>query len=126
MQDAHLTDDAIATAIAHYREHGYARLGKLASEETCAALRTRTDELMMGTVKYPGLFFQIDTESGRYDELTYGKGYEGPSLNYRKIEKLELDPLFFAWIGNPLFERVAHAVIGGEIAIYRATLFTKA
>jgi phytanoyl-CoA hydroxylase len=126
VQNAHeLTDQAIATAIAHYREHGYARLGKLASEETCAALRTRTDELMLGTVKYPGLFFQIDTESGRYDELTYGKGYEGPSLNYRKIEKLEVDPLFAAWMNAPVLEPVVRRLVDGDVVIYRALVFAK-
>ena len=45
----------------------------------------------------------------------YKKGYEGPSLNYRKIEKLEKDPLFLAWINNPLFERVARAVRPGRL-----------
>jgi ectoine hydroxylase-related dioxygenase (phytanoyl-CoA dioxygenase family) len=57
--------------------------------------------------------------------LTYGHGYEGPSLEYRKIEKLEKDPLYLAWLENPLFERVARALIPGGVAIYRALLFTK-
>jgi ectoine hydroxylase-related dioxygenase (phytanoyl-CoA dioxygenase family) len=120
-----LDDLELDRAIAHYREHGYARLGKLASEETCAALRGRIDEVMLGTVKYPGLFFQIDTESGRYDELTYGKGYEGPSLNYRKVEKLELDPLFAGWMNAPVLERVVRKLIEGDVVIYRALVFAK-
>lgn len=113
-------------ALEHFAEHGYARLGRAASDEALAALRERSDDLMLGRVKYPGMFFQRDTETGRYEDLTFGNGYEGPTLNYRKIEKLEMDPLFRAWIENPLFERVARSLIEGDIAIYRAVLFNKA
>jgi phytanoyl-CoA hydroxylase len=112
--------------LAELRELGYARLGPVLDEAGLAALRERADDLMLGRVTYPCLFFQRDTESGRYDDLAFGKGYEGAMLNYRKVEKLEKDPLFLAWIANPLFERVARAVIPGDIAIYRATLFNKA
>jgi len=113
-------------ALAHYAEHGYARLGKALGEPGLSALRARSDEVMLGEVRYDGLFFQLDTETGRYEDLTYKKGYQGPSLNYRKVEKLEKDPLFSAWINNPLFERVARRIYEGPIAIYRAVLFNKA
>ena len=116
----------LAGPLAHFAEHGYARLGPVLSEEGAKELGARVDQLMMGEIVYPGLFFQKDTETGDYDDLEYKKGYQGPSLNYRKIEKLEKDPLFFAWINNPLFERVARAVYTGEIAIYRALIFNKA
>ena len=112
--------------LAHFAEHGYARLGPELSDAGARELGARVDQLMMGEIVYPGLFFQKDTETGDYDDLEYKKGYQGPSLNYRKIEKLEKDPLFFAWINNPLFERVARAVYPGEIAIYRALIFNKA
>jgi hypothetical protein len=119
-------DMELEPALAHYREHGWARLGRVATCEALAALRARADDVMLGRVTYPGLFFQIDAPTGRYGDLTYGKGYEGPSLDYRKVEKLEQDPLFLAWLGNSLFERVARAVIPGEaIALYRAVLFAK-
>jgi phytanoyl-CoA hydroxylase len=113
-----------------YAAEGYARLGPVLSDEGAAALRARADEIMLGRVVYPGLFFQHDTTTGRYDDLEFGKGWRGPSSNYRKIEKLERDPLFFAWLCNPLFERVARAVLGageGEaVTLYRAVLFGKA
>ena len=110
----------------HFREHGYARLGVTVDEPTLAALRARADDVMLGRVAYPGLFFQIDTETGRYDELTYGKGYQGPSRNYRKIEKLEADPLFCALLESPAIERVVRALIDGDVVIYRALLMSKA
>jgi hypothetical protein len=112
--------------LSHYATHGWARLGRVASEETLVALRARADDLMLGRVTYPGLFFQMDSATGRYGDLTFGKGYEGPSLEYRKIEKLEQDPLYLAWLKNPLFERIARACIAGSaVAIYRALLFAK-
>jgi ectoine hydroxylase-related dioxygenase (phytanoyl-CoA dioxygenase family) len=115
----------VGAALATYREHGYARLGRVVTDDGLELLRARADDVMMGRVVHEGLFFQKDTESGSYDDLTFGRGYEGPSLDYRKVEKLERDPLFLAWIENALFERVARAHVGGEVAIYRAVLFNK-
>src|SRR4051812_46763282 len=88
-------------SLAHFVEHGYARLGRVLGDAGRLSLCARSDEVMLGQVQYPGLFFQLDTETGRYEDLTYKKGYQGPSLNYRKVEKLERDPLFWAWINNP-------------------------
>ncbi len=120
------TDEAIAAAIDHYLEHGWARLGRVIPEATLAGLRERADDLMMGRVRIEGMFFQHDAASGRYEDLEHGAGWVGPSLAYRKLEKLERDERFRALIEHPLFERVAHAVIEGPIAIYRAVLFAKA
>lgn len=111
--------------LAEMAEHGVARLGRVLNDEGLELLRARTDDLMLGRVTYPGLFFQGDSDTGRYEDLEYKKGYRGPSLKYRKIEKLEKDPLFLAWIENALFERVARAWIDGGITIYRAVLFNK-
>jgi hypothetical protein len=119
-------DIDLAPILAHYEEHGYARVGPALAPAGIAALRARTDAIMLGEVVYPDLFFQLDTVTGRYEDLQYKKGWEGPSLNYRKVEKLERDPLFFTWIDNPLFERIARARIAGDVAIYRACLFNKA
>ena len=80
---------------------------------------------MMGRVVYEGLFFQHDSGTGRYEDLEFGRGWVGPSLSYRKIEKLERDPLFRAWLESPLLEPVVRAVVGPDVAIYRATLFNK-
>jgi hypothetical protein len=122
-----LTDRAIDDAVAHYREHGWARLGVLAGEETLAPLRARADAIMLGEVAYDGLFFQHDSDSGRYDDLEYGKGWKGPSLRYRKVEKLEKDPLFWGWISEDAFRRVAERVYTGAegVSLYRAFLMNK-
>ena len=118
--------EVIAGAIDHYREHGWARLGPVIPEATLALLRERCDDLMLGRVRIDGLFFQHDAASGRYEDLEHGLGWIGPSLAYRKVEKLERDERFRALVEDPLFGRIARAVIAGPIAIYRAVLFAKA
>ncbi len=115
----------IAAAVEHYREHGWARLGRVLDEPELVRLRARADAMMLGTISYPGLFFQRDADSGRYEDLEYGQGWQGPSLAYRKLEKLELDPLFLSVIEHEVYARVVHAVIGGDVTIYRAMLMTK-
>jgi hypothetical protein len=115
----------LAPVLAQFASDGYARLGRVVSDETLAGLGARIDDLMLERVRHEGLFFQRDAPSGRYEDLTYGAGWQGPSLHYRKIEKLELDPLFRAYIGNRLHERIARTLIDGPVALYRAVLFTK-
>ena len=120
------SDMKIADAVAHYREHGWARLGKIAEDATIDALRARADAIMLGEVTYPGLFFQHDAPTGRYEDLAYGKGWEGPSLAYRKVEKLELDPLYWSWIRSDVFREVAALVYpGADVTLYRAFLMNK-
>ncbi len=111
--------------LAHYAEHGYARLGRVLSDEGLHLLRERAEDLMLGRVTYPGMFFQLDATTGRYEDAPLGLGWQGPSLRYRKLEKLELDDRFLAWLKNPLFERIAQARIEGAVVIYRAILFNK-
>jgi phytanoyl-CoA hydroxylase len=112
--------------LATFAEQGYARLGRLLNDEGLASLRARADDLMMGRMSGTGLFFQLDTETGSYDDLTFGLGYQGPSLNYRKIEKLEKDALFLAWLSNAVFQRIAQALVGERVVLYRAVLMNKA
>jgi phytanoyl-CoA hydroxylase len=112
-------------AIRAYRARGFARVGRVASDEVLTELRSRADQMMLGRLDYEGLFFQKDSDSNNYDDLEYGKGWQGPTLNYRKIEKLEKDPVYWAFLNNPVFARVAHAVIGDQVSIYRAFIMNK-
>jgi phytanoyl-CoA hydroxylase len=129
-RSAHTASEAapiadVPAAIAHFRAHGWARLGVVASEAELEKLRARADDIMLGRVVHEGLFFQRDSETGLYRDLVFGRGWEGPSLDYRKIEKLEVDPIFRSWLENDVFEPVVRGVLGNDVAIYRATLFTK-
>src|SRR5687767_4486218 len=105
----------LEAAMAHFDTYGYARLGRVLSAEGAKALGDRADEIMLGRITYPGMFFQMDSESGRYEDAPIGQGWQGPSRAYRKLEKLEMDPLFLEWISNPLFERIARAQIEGPV-----------
>lgn len=116
----------VDAAIEELRRVGFCRLGKVLTDEGVSALGARADAIMKGEITIPGLFFQHDAESGRYEDLRLGKGYEGPSLAYRKLEKLERDPLFWELIQNVCFERVATRAIGPDVTLYRAVLFNKA
>jgi hypothetical protein len=117
----------LAEPLAELAEHGFARLGRALSDEGITALGQRADSIMLGRSVDPKLFFfQHDSSSGRYEDLQHRRGYVGPSLAYRKIEKLEKDPLFRSWIENALFERVARSLCAGPITLYRAVLFNKA
>jgi len=120
--------DAVRSGIAGWRKDGYARLGVLLDPELRDALRARADAIMLGEITYPGMFFQLDSESGRYEDLERGLGWRGPSLRYRKVEKLEKDPLFFRWLTSPVFEALAREAYpeADRITIYRAILMTKA
>ena len=108
-----------------FQRDGYARLGKIVDDETLRRMRQRADALMLGEIVYPGMFFQHDSTTGRYEDLDYKSGYVGPSLAYRKLEKLELDPLFRAHIDHPRFRRIVAAFIDGPVTVYRATLWCK-
>lgn len=112
-------------ALAELDDDGVGRVGPVVPEVSLARLRARAEALMLGTAVVEGLFFQKDTPTGRYEDLSFGKGYEGPSLDYRKLEKLERDPIFAELVGNPVFERIARRRIDGPIVIYRAALFAK-
>ncbi len=111
---------------AAFAAQGFARLGRVVDDERLAALRARVDDLMLGRVTLDGLFYQHDSPTGAYEDLTYGKGWIGPSLAYRKLEKLERDDVVRAWIENPLFGAIAHTLVGPDVSLYRAMLMNKA
>jgi phytanoyl-CoA hydroxylase len=116
----------VPEVLAELRASGYARLGRVLSDEGIATLRARIDDIMLGRVTHEGLFFQHDSDTGRYEDLVRRQGFVGPSLQYRKIEKLERDPVFRAYIGNAIFERILRELMPGAITLYRAVLFNKA
>jgi hypothetical protein len=118
---------SIDDLLTRYRADGFARVGPTLDAAGVKALGEQANAIMLGELKYPTLFFQHDSTSGLYEDLELKRGNIGPSLAYRKIEKLEVDPLFRAWIQNDLFGRIARAWYGEDhITVYRAVLFTKA
>ena len=116
----------VSGAIDTWREQGFVKLGRVVDDATLERLRTRAVELMLGQVTWPGLFFQMDTSTGDYRDAPLGLGWQGPSLNYRKLEKLELDDQFRELIRHPSLEPLVRALIPGRVTLYRAIIFNKA
>lgn len=120
------SDEALDAAVEHLRVEGWAHLPNVATPGALDALRTRADDLLTGRVRHEGLFYQPDSPTGRYEDLVRVHGWAGPDRVYRKLEKLDLDPLFRAWLADPLFGRLAARVIASRVTLYRAVLFNKA
>lgn len=113
-----------------YFRDGYIRLGKVLGDDELAALQTRIDDIMLGKaeVDYSQMMMQLDSETGEYgDAGTMSRGHKGETLNYRKIEQLEFDPLFLEYMQKPLFKEICARVYGGHIPVssFRAMFMNK-
>ena len=113
-----------------YEEEGYLRLGKTLSEVDLATLDQRIDDIMLGTaaLDYDRMLMQLDTSTGQYKDMgAQTKGHKGATLNYRKIQDLELDPDFLRYMQAPLVQNICARVYGAEtpIASYRAMFMNK-
>lgn len=107
-----------------YAESGYLRLGKVMSDAELHALQSRIDDIMLGRVVYDGMFFQVDSDTGNYGDLS-SSGYVGPTLNYRKIQDLERDPLFLAFMQKPLFRELTREYVAERVSCLRAMFMNK-
>lgn len=113
-----------------YTRDGYLRLGKVLTDEDLTALQERIDAIMLGTadVPYDQLLMQLDSATGKYEDMgAQSKGHKGATLAYRKIQDLELDPLFRAFAERPLFREICAHTYGPEtpIACFRAMFMNK-
>jgi hypothetical protein len=110
---------------AQFEQDGYLALGQVISDAELEALGRRMDDIMLGRYRYLGMFFQLDTQSGIYSDVPSGGEWAGPTLDYRKIQDLEQDPLFLAYIQHPVFREITRRVYGENVAIYRAMFMNK-
>jgi phytanoyl-CoA hydroxylase len=108
-----------------WERDGFVRLGQVMSDGELAKLRERMDEIMLGRVRYEGMYFQLDSESGVYGSLSGGGEWAGPTLNYRKIQVLERDPLFLTYMQHPRFRGITRELIGEDVSIFRAMFMNK-
>jgi len=113
-----------------YQRDGYLKLGKIISDDDLRALQQRIDDIMLGKaqIAYDKMLMQLDSDSGKYEEAgPQTKGHKGATLNYRKIQELEFDPLFLAFMQRPLFRDICERVHGRgvDIACFRAMFFNK-
>ena len=113
-----------------YERDGFLKLGKLLNDVELAELQGRIDDIMLGKapVDYERMLMQLDSVTGRYEDTgVQSKGFKGATLNYRKIQDLEHDPLFLAYTQRPLFREICARVYGQAtpIASFRAMFMNK-
>lgn len=113
-----------------YQSEGYLRLGKLIDDEELRGLRDRIDAIMQGEADVP--YHRMLMQRGSPDGSPKGNGpqstgFKGATLNYRKIEGLELDPLFHSYMSRPLYRQVTALIYGADtdIGIFRAMFLNK-
>ncbi|MFW6060759.1 MAG: phytanoyl-CoA dioxygenase family protein [Phycisphaeraceae bacterium] len=112
-----------------YERTGVLRLGKLLSDDELKQLQDEIDAIMLGkaSVDYDNMLMQLDSEDGAYDKAgPQTKGHKGATLNYRKIQDLEFDPVFLRYMQRPLFRDICRRVYGEkDIAAFRAMFMNK-
>ncbi|MCY4544687.1 MAG: phytanoyl-CoA dioxygenase family protein, partial [Gemmatimonadetes bacterium] len=86
----------------------------------------RIDEIMLGNVRYEGMPMQRDTTTGEYGKLPTRTFEESEgTLAYRRIDDLQLDPLFLGYMQHPVFREITEALIGPNVSIFRAMFMNK-
>jgi hypothetical protein len=91
--------------------------------DALAALQRRIDDIMLGRVRYEHMRLQLYEEDT--GQLRRTMGNEVATLSYRRIDDLEQDPLFLAYIQSALFRHIARRYIGAEVAIFRSMFMNK-
>src|SRR3954469_13252026 len=104
----HLDDDAWG----RFERDGYLRLGPTIEPEALAGLCQRIDDYMLGRRPADRLMMQLDRggDYGSMAEMTLGS--KGATLDYRKIEHLEHDELYRAFLVQPLFREICARAYG--------------
>jgi len=106
-------------------DQGYVRLGHVAPPAEIEALCRRIDDIMLGRVRYERILMQLCPSAGKPELSVQTKEFKGASLQYRKIQDLEQDPLFRAYLQKPLFREITRQILGEEVSLMRAMFFNK-
>jgi hypothetical protein len=106
-------------------EEGYVRLGHVAPLAEIEALCERIDAIMLGRIQYDNMLMQLCPSAGQPELSVQTKTFKGASLKYRKIQDLEQDPLFRAYMQQPLFRSITRHILGEEVSLMRAMFFNK-
>ncbi len=113
-----------------FEDDGYLILGKTLTDEDLRLLQRRIDDIMLGKAEldYDRLLMQLDSSTGEYkDAPEQTNGFKGETLAYRKIQNLEHDPVFDAYLRRPLFREICSKVYGPDVPIgcFRAMFMNK-
>ena len=99
-------------------------MGQLLSDAELGALQQRIDEIMLGQIRYPNMRFQLnpDTPDGKTIRTMNN---QTATLAYRRIDDLEQDPLFLAYMKHPLIRQITRRYIGEHVSIFRSMFMNK-
>ncbi len=109
-----------------YRK-GYLKLGRTLEEQDLADLQARIDEIMLGQIDTSKFSMQLDG-GGDYSNFKSTKmGCQESTTKYRKIQGLEHDPRFLAFMRQPIFREVCERIYGAhvDITMFRAMFMNK-
>jgi len=110
------------TQHAQFVEQGYLRLGHVLTDDL-NDLQQRIDDIMMGNVRYQHMQMQLfDAETG---QVRRTMGHEVASLAYRRIDDLEQDPLFLAYMQHGKFQQIAQRLVGDHVSVFRSMFMNK-
>lgn len=112
-----------------FQRDGFLILGQVAPEEV-GRLAFRLDDIMLGRadIAYDELMMQLDRRCDSDTEPgPQTKGHKGPTLEYRKIQQLEIDPLFLEYMKLPIFREACARTYGEstEVRCFRAMFMNK-
>lgn len=100
------------------------------SDTDLHALHQRIDDIILGKapMDYEWILMQLDSDSGKYEDAgVQSRGHKGATLNYRKIQELEFDPLFLEFMQRPIFREICARVYGADTPVesFRAMFMNK-
>lgn len=116
---------------AQFEADGFLRLGKLLGLAHLGLLQERLDSLMLGTTTHAGMSFQLDLggepgPGGAPVMAPTTVGLTRRTLAHRRVNDLELDPLFREYVGLEVFSAITRQYhTGRDVAIYRAFMMNK-
>lgn len=113
-----------------YETEGFLRLGRVLNDVELVTLQQRMNDIMLGKapLDYDRIMMQLDRDPANNNEPgPQTNGHKGATLGYRKIQELEYDPLFLAYMQRPLFQHICERVYGGgtDIGCLRAMFMNK-
>ncbi|MBA2482684.1 MAG: phytanoyl-CoA dioxygenase family protein [Planctomycetes bacterium] len=109
-----------------FERDGYLRLGRTLDRDGLSALQDRIDAYMEQRLSGDRLMMQLDLGGDYAAMAEMTTGSKGATLEYRKIERLETDPLFLTYLQEPIFRDACVRTYGDiDIAIMRAMFMNK-
>jgi hypothetical protein len=129
MSDTHVAEKLTDQQWQTFEQTGCVKLGKLLSDADLAAMQQRINQIMLGEadVDYGRMMMQLDSQTGQpQDAGPQTPGHKGATLNYRKIQDLEFDPVFLAYMQRPIFRDICRRAYGDlPISSFRAMFMNK-